>query len=65
MSAATVTIPDAFQKSSDLVAIPRRDYQEFLQMRAEMEDALKKIERGNKEYKQGKTRTVQSLDELM
>lgn len=65
MGTTKVTIPNSSEGTSDLVAIPRKEYQEFLQMKAETEDALEKIKRGEEEYKQGKTRVVKSLDELM
>lgn len=65
MKGTTVTIPSDSPKGQELIAIPRKEYQEFLQMKAETEDALEKIERGNEAYKKGKTQAVKSLDEMM
>lgn len=61
MKTAHVTIPEASQGKPDLVAIPRQEYEEFLQMKTETADALQKIKRGNEDYKRGKTQAVKSL----
>lgn len=65
MNNPNVTIPKEFQNTRDLVAIPRQDYQEFLQIKAETEDALRKVREGEKAHKQGKTRLISSVAELM
>lgn len=65
MKGTTVTIPHDSQQNQDLVAIPRKEYNQFLQMKAEIDDALEKIEEGNKELKQRKIKPISSVRELM
>ena len=59
-----LTIPKNFTHGVDLVVIPRREYESMQKHLAEIKDALTKIRKGEKEFKNGQTRTVRSLSEL-
>lgn len=66
----TVTIPKEFQKEEKLIAFPKRLYEEFLAAQKALKSRrtfmptkaeLRLIERGRREFKQGK---FVSLDEI-
>jgi hypothetical protein len=59
-----LTIPKTVTGGSDLVVLPRREYERLRASLAEVQDALGKIRRGEHEYRAGKTRRVKSLAEL-
>lgn len=59
-----LTIPRKVTGGSDLVILPRREYEKLRASLAEVQDALGKIRRGEQEYRQGKTRPVDSLVDL-
>ena len=60
----TVTISKRFTHGVELVVIPRREYESMQKHLAEVKDALNKIRKGEKEYKNGHTKTVRALSEL-
>ena len=60
----TVTIPKQFTHGVELVVIPRHEYESLQKRLVEVKDALTKIRKGEKEFKNGHTRTVRSLSEL-
>ena len=60
----TLTIPKQFTHGVELVVIPRREYESMQKHLVEVKDALAKIRKGEKEFKNGQTRTVRSLSEL-
>lgn len=59
-----LTIPKKVTGGSDLVILPRREYEKLRTSLAEVQDALGKIRRGEREYRLGKTRKITSLAEL-
>lgn len=60
----TIEIPRELTKKGDLMVVPKKEYQAFLKLKDEIEDALKKIMRGEKELKEGKTKVVSSPKDL-
>ena len=60
----TLTISKQFTHGVELVGIPRHEYESMQKHLAEVKDALVKIRKGEKEFKNGHTRTVRSLSEL-
>ena len=60
-----VTIPKKITKGDELIIVPRKDFESFQKSQREVKDALEKIGRGNKEYRQKKTRVVSSPKELL
>ena len=59
-----LTIPKNFTHGVELVVIPRHEYESMQKHLVEVKDALAKIRKGEKEFKNGQTRTVRSLSEL-
>jgi len=68
---ATITIPKNLIKSDDLVIIPRKEYEEFLEIKKEERgrvteaDVLRWSKEARKLKKAGKLPTLRSLKELM
>lgn len=58
------SIPRQLTGGADLVVLPRSEYDRLRKTFAELVDALGKIRRGEKAYREGKTRRVKSLAEL-
>jgi len=65
MAKNIVTIPSKITKGEELVVIPRSLYEEFSRWKEEIKEVLKKVERGKKAYKEGKTYVVKSPRELL
>ncbi len=62
--AKILTIPRKITKGTDLVVLPRHEYEELQRSLAEIEDTIGKIRRGEKEFRAGKTRRVKTLSAL-
>ncbi|MFH1956695.1 MAG: hypothetical protein ABIJ28_03550 [Patescibacteria group bacterium] len=68
---ATITIPKNLIKSDDLVIIPRKEYEDFLEIKKEERgrvteaDVLRWSKEARKLKKAGKLPTLRSLKELM
>ena len=60
----TLTIPKRLTHGDELVVVRRQEYEQMQKHLAEVKDALAKIRQGEKELKEGKTRTIKSLAEL-
>jgi PHD/YefM family antitoxin component YafN of YafNO toxin-antitoxin module len=60
----TLTISKQFTHGVELVVIPRQEYESMQRRLAEVKDALVKIRKGEKEFKNGQTRIARSLSEL-
>ena len=60
-----VTIPKKPRARAEYVAVPRRDYENYARYRAEVVDAQRKIARGTKAHRSGKTRRINSVRDLM
>ncbi|MBI4086244.1 MAG: hypothetical protein HY433_03335 [Candidatus Liptonbacteria bacterium] len=64
----TVTIPKRITQGEELVVIPRKEYEEYLQLRkiipvVKMTSAQKRdLEQARKDYKQGKYMTLEQLE---
>lgn len=56
----TITIPKKISRGDDLIVVRRKDFEAFKKWQEETRDAFAKVERGRKEYKQGKTVTASS-----
>ncbi|HEY4475425.1 MAG TPA: hypothetical protein VJB92_01750 [Candidatus Paceibacterota bacterium] len=54
----TITIPKKLIRGDDLVVVRRKDFEAFERWQNEIRDALAKVKRGKREYKQGKTVSV-------
>lgn len=61
---SAITIPKAVTQGADLVVLRRKEYERLQHHVSELEDALIKIRRGEKEYRSGKTRVIKSLSDL-
>ena len=61
---AVITIPKNFIHGDELMVVRRKDYEKMQKHLDEVRDALGKIRRGEKEYREGKTIAVKSLSEL-
>ena len=61
---SALTIPKNLTQGTDLVVVPKQAYEELQQYVVELKDALQKIQNGEKEYREGKTRIIKSLSEL-
>ena len=59
-----VNIPRKLTHGDDLVVIRKADYDALYKQVEEFKDVISKIKRGEKEFKNGKTRLVNSLSEL-
>lgn len=59
-----ITIPKKVTGGMDLVVLTKEAYDHLQHRLLEIEDALKKIKRGEEEYQQGLTRSTHSLAEL-
>ena len=59
-----LTIPKQFTQGVELVVISRHEYETLQKHLIEIKDVLSKIRKGEKEFKNGQTRTVRSLSEL-
>ena len=59
-----LTIPKQFTHGVELVVISRHEYESMQKHLGEVKDALSKIRKGEKEFKNGQTRTTASLSEL-
>ena len=64
MRAVAARIPRRLTHGEELLVIRRRDYERLQQHVAEVEDALAKIRRGEREHRAGKTRVIASLAAL-
>lgn len=60
----TITIPKQVTGGADLVVLTKEAYDKLQRQLLEVEDALKKIKRGEQEYKNGQTKETASLSEL-
>jgi hypothetical protein len=60
----TITIPKKLGRGDDLVVVRRKDFEAFKRWQNEIGDALAKVKRGRREYKQGKTVSVSSSRSL-
>ncbi|MBI2069853.1 MAG: hypothetical protein HYT79_04550 [Elusimicrobia bacterium] len=49
----------------DLVVLSRKEYERLQNHLRELQDVLRKIRRGEKELRAGKTKTIASLKELL
>lgn len=58
-------IPKKLTKGEPLVVLPRKDYEEFLQWKNQVSDALDKVRRGRKAYKEGRTQVADSPKDLL
>ena len=54
----TLTIPKRLTHGDELVVVRRQEYEQMQKHLAEVKDALAKIRQGEKELKEGKTRTI-------
>lgn len=61
---AAITIPKQVTRGAELLVIPVKEYERLRQQIGELEDALRKIRRGEREFRNGKTRVIRSLAEL-
>ncbi len=61
---AMINIPHGLTHGDDLVVIRKADYDALNRKIEEFKDVIKKIQRGEKEFKNGKTKIVNSLTEL-
>jgi len=59
-----INIPHGLTHGDELVVIRKVDYDALNRKVEEFKDAIKKIQRGEKELKNGKTKIVNSLAEL-
>lgn len=59
-----VIIPKAYERKRSLVAIPKKEYSDFLAYRQELRSALTKIARSRAEFHLGTTQVITSLSEL-
>lgn len=64
MSSHSLTIPKRLTHGEELVVLPRREYEKLQKRLSEVQDALTKIRQGEKELREGKTRTINSLTDL-
>lgn len=61
----TITIPKNLTRGDELIVVRRKEYEQLQKHLKEIQDALAKISRGEKELREGKTRvTTKSLSEL-
>lgn len=60
MAIPTTTIPKKVSGGEDLVVVRRKDFEAFEKWRAEVRDALGKVARGRREYREGRTVTTAS-----
>lgn len=61
----TVTIPKRITKGEELVIVPSKDFEAFRRWQIEAKDALAKVARGRREYRQKKTIVATSPKELL
>ena len=61
---AMVNIPSGLSHGEDLVVIRKADYEALQQRIEEFKDALAKIKRGEKDFKNGKTKIINSLADV-
>ena len=61
---AMINIPHGLTHGDDLVVLRKTDYDALQRQIVEFKDALGKIKRGEKEYRNGKTKMVNSLADL-
>ena len=59
-----ISIPHGLTHGDDLVVLRKTDYDALQRKITEFKDALGKIKRGEKEYRNGRTRMVSSLEDL-
>ena len=59
-----VTIPKRITDGEELIVIRRQEYEQMVKHLAEVKDALVKIKKGEKEFREGRSRVVKSLNEL-
>ena len=64
MDIPVATIPRQLSHGEELVVLRRKDFEEFQKWNQEVGDTLKKVERGRKEYREGKTAIVASSKSL-
>ncbi len=60
----SMTIPKYLTHGKELIIVRRDEFEALKKHLFEVEDALSKISKGERELKQGKTRIVKSLSEL-
>jgi len=60
----TITIPKRVTHRDELVIIRRKEYECLQKHLKEVEDALTKIARGEKELREGKIKPIHSLGDL-
>lgn len=58
-----LTIPKRITHGDELIVVRRSEYVKLHKHLAEVKDALMKIRKGEKEFREGKTRVVKSLDD--
>lgn len=61
---AMINIPHGLTQGDDLVVLRKTDYDALQRQIEEFKDAIGKIKRGEKEFKNGKTKIVNSLEDL-
>lgn len=59
-----VNIPKSVTGGEELIVLPKREYEQLKKHLLEIQDALSKIQQGEKELKEGKTKIIKSLSEL-
>lgn len=60
MSSDVIIIPKEVARRGDLVVVPKKEYEKFVEWQNEAEDALEKVRRGRDEHKRGKTESPSS-----
>ena len=63
MNISTI-IPKRLTHGEEIVILRREEYERIKKTLLETQDVLSKIARGEKELREGKTRTLKSLEEL-
>ena len=59
------TIPSRITKGEELVVIPRSLYEKFSWVEDEVNDALRKVERGRRAFREGETHVADSPKDLL
>ncbi len=59
-----LTIPKKLTHGEELIVVSRKEYEKLQKHLLEVKDAFAKIQIGEKELKEGKTRVIKSLSEL-
>ncbi len=59
----TLAIPKSFTHGDELIVMPRREFERMQKHLIEVKDALAKIRKGEREFRNGQTRVIRSLSE--